>query len=276
MEAALKLARRHFHHRGEKRERFVATRNSFHGRTLGATSVTGQSSYREGYGPLFETELVPFNDVEAMTAAIDTSVAAVMLEPIQGNGGIHVATDEYLQATAKKCQETGTLLVIDEIQTGGGRTGRWWGYEHSGITPDILTVAKAIGGGMPVGAMISRRELTSCFTPGSHGSTFGGNPVSCAAGLKTLEIIAKEGLVERAGDLGESFRDKLRSIASPRIAEVRGRGLMIGVALNEPAKPVRDKAIEHGLLVTLGGPQVLRALPPLNSTTDEIDEAVTL
>lgn len=276
MEAALKLARRHFHHRGTPRERFVATENSFHGRTLGATSVTGQTSYREGYGPLFDTRLVPFNDIEAMRGAIDETVAAVVIEPIQGNGGIHVATDAYLQAITERCRETSTLLIVDEVQTGGGRTGRWWGYEHSGITPDILTLAKAIGGGMPVGAMVSRRELTECFTPGSHGSTFGGNPVSCAAGLATLEVIATEGLVERAASAGAAFQEKLRALPSSRVVEVRGRGLMIGVALSDAAKPVRDAARERGLLITLGGPNVLRVLPPLNATDAEFDEAFAL
>ncbi|MEM6731777.1 MAG: acetylornithine/succinylornithine family transaminase [Myxococcota bacterium] len=276
MEAALKLARRHFHDTGSPRTRFVATVNSFHGRTLGAVSVTGQPSYREGYGPLFETQLVPFNDLEAMRSAIDETVAAVVIEPIQGNGGIHVATDAYLQGIEARCRETGSLLIVDEIQTGGGRTGRWWGYEHSGIRPDILTVAKAIGGGMPVGAMVSRRELTQCFTPGSHGSTFGGNPVSCAAGLATLETIATEGLVDRAADAGAAFQEKLRAINSPRVSEVRGRGLMLGVALDGPAKAVRDRARDAGLLITLGGPTVLRVLPPLNASDAEFSEATEL
>ncbi|MEM6533267.1 MAG: acetylornithine/succinylornithine family transaminase [Myxococcota bacterium] len=274
MEAALKLARRHFHGKGTPRQRFVATVGSFHGRTFGATSITGQPAHREGYGDLLDSRLVPFNDVSAMESAIDETVAAVIIEPVQGNGGIHVARDEYLQAIETRCRHTGTLLVVDEIQTGGGRTGRWWGHEHSGISPDIIAAAKAIGGGMPVGAMISRRELTACFAVGSHGSTFGGNPVACAAGLATLEVLATERLPQRASELGAVFQAKLRAIESARIAEVRGRGLMIGVALNESAKPVRDAARDAGLLITLGGPQVLRILPPLNAKEDEVDEAV--
>ncbi|MEO1173028.1 MAG: aminotransferase class III-fold pyridoxal phosphate-dependent enzyme [Myxococcota bacterium] len=227
MEAALKLARRHFHHLGRPRQRFVATVGSFHGRTLGATSITGQRAHREGYGDLLENTLVPFNDAKAACAAIDESVAAVIVEPIQGNGGIHVADDAFLQAIAARCGHTGTLLIVDEIQTGGGRTGRWWGYQHAGIAPDIVAVAKAIGGGMPLGAMISRRELTACFAIGSHGSTFGGNPVSCAAGLATLDVIDEEQLSERAGRVGSAFQEKLRRIDSSSVAEIRGRGLMI-------------------------------------------------
>ncbi len=274
MEAALKLARRHFHFQGENRPRFVATQNSFHGRTLGAISVTGQTSYREGYAPLFDTTLVPFNDSEALSAAIDRDVAAVVIEPIQGNGGIHVASNDYLQTLQRHCRNSGTLLVVDEIQTGAARTGRWWGYQHSGIEPDIIAMAKGIGGGMPLGAMVSRRELTDCLTAGSHGSTFGGNPVSCAAGLATLDVIQDQGLADRASALGSYFREKLESLDLARVEAIRGQGLMIGVALNEPAGPIRNAARERGLLLTLGGTHVLRVLPPLTATTEEVDEAL--
>lgn len=274
MEAALKLARRYFHSQGENRPRFVATQNSFHGRTLGATSVTGQNAYREGYQPLFDTTLVPFNDIDAIRGALDRDVAAVIIEPIQGNGGIHVANDDYLQALQRRCRDTGTLLVVDEIQTGAARTGRWWGYQHADIEPDIIAMAKGIGGGMPLGAMVSRHELTACLTAGSHGSTFGGNPVSCAAGLATLNIIRDEGLTDRAAALGSYFREKLELLNLARVEAVRGRGLMIGIALREPAGPVRDAARRQGLLLTLGGPHVIRVLPPLNVTTQEIDEAL--
>lgn len=279
MEAALKLSRRYFFRRGEERPRFIATHGSFHGRTLGAVSVTGQPTYHEGFGPLLQSvTFVPYGDVDALREALDPTVAAVILEPIQGNSGVRPAPEGYLPQVAAACASTGTLLIFDEIQTGVARTGRWFSHQHHGVTPQLMTCAKALGGGLPLGALVTTAEVGSAFTLGSHGSTFGGNPVACAAGLATLHIIERDGLVERAQQLGELFLGRLREVAArhPAITEVRGRGLMIGVELKVAAKEARARCTQEGLLVTAAGEKVLRLLPPLNTNQEEIEQAVAM
>ncbi len=276
-EAALKLARRYAFKRGETRPTFVATHGSFHGRSIATLSVTGQESYREGYGPLLpDVTLVPFADVEALRAVVDGRTAAVILEPIQGNSGIKVAPDDYLRGVREICDAAGCLLIFDEIQSGVGRSGKWWAHEHAGVTPDIMMVAKGVGGGLPLGAMVTSEVVGAAFTPGSHGTTFGGNPVCCAAGLACLRIIERDDLLGRATRLGERLRAGLRALEHPRIREVRGRGLMVGVEIDGAAKDVRSRLRERNLLTTLGGPSVIRLLPPLIVEEAHIDEAVAM
>jgi acetylornithine/N-succinyldiaminopimelate aminotransferase len=277
MEAAMKLARRYFFDKGETRPEFVATTGSFHGRTLGALSITGQDTYRKGFEPFLPSAtLLPFGDIEAMKKAVSSKTAAVILEPIQGNSGIVVPPAGYLKAVRDLCSERGALFIADEIQTGVGRTGRWFAYQHEGITPDIMTVAKAIGGGLPLGAMITNEELGKTFSLNVHGSTFGGNPVACAAGLATLRVLGAPGFIERVAQAGSDFIAQLRELGQKRpvIKEVRGRGLMIGVALTEAAKPYQVKMREQGLLTTASGQSVLRLLPPLNVTDEELAKAL--
>lgn len=278
MEAAIKAARRYFYIQGDRRAGLVATHGSFHGRSLGALSITGQPTYREGYAPMLpETQLVPFGDVAAMRAAVDRSTAAVVLEPIQGNSGVHVAPLGYLAAVRALCDEVGCLLVFDEIQTGIGRTGRWFGHEHDSVTPDIMTVAKALGGGLPLGAMVATEPVGAALTLGSHGTTFGGNPVACAAGLKTLEIIERDRLLEAADQRGQQLRTEIDALrlTHPTIQEVRGRGLMIGIELACDAKAIRDRCREDGLLV-ISTKNVIRLLPPLIVSKAQVAEAVEI
>jgi acetylornithine/N-succinyldiaminopimelate aminotransferase len=268
-EAALKLARRTFADRGEDRTEFVATLNGFHGRTLGALSVTGQETYRKGFSPLVPgVSFVPFDDLPAMERAVGPRTAAVIVEPIQGNGGVRVPTPGYLRDLKALCETRGCLLILDEVQTGIGRTGKWFAYEHEGMVPDILCLAKAMGGGMPVGAMITTEALAQAFQPGVHGTTFGGNPVACAAGLATLDVIEREGLLERATRMGERYRALLGDLQRrrPALQELRGRGLLVGLAFPKPVKELQGACRKAGLLTTAAGSQVLRLFPPLNVT----------
>jgi acetylornithine/N-succinyldiaminopimelate aminotransferase len=280
VEAAMKLARRWFFTRNEPRAGFVSTHGSFHGRTLGGLSLTGQPTYQSGFGPLLpDVTMVPFGDADAMAKAIGPTTAAVILEPIQGNSGVRLAPPGYLARVRELCTKAGCLLIFDEVQVGMARTGRWWAHEHDGVTPDIMTVAKAIGGGLPLGAMVTTDGIAQALGPGTHGSTFGGNPVACAAALKTFEIIERDGLVERTARIGELFAAKLRQLADElpgKIAEVRGRGLITGVVVKEPAKVVRDRCREQGLLVTTGTDDVIRMLPPLIVEEKHLDESIGL
>jgi acetylornithine/N-succinyldiaminopimelate aminotransferase len=281
VEAALKLARRYFHTRGQpERIGFVAAQGSFHGRTLGALSTTGQASYHAGFGPMLaDVTMIPFGDLDAAAKALGPKTAALIVEPIQGNSGVRLPPDGYLAGLRALCDRAGCLLIFDEVQTGMGRTGKFWAYQHDGVEPHILTVAKAIGGGLPLGAMITGDGIAQALGPGSHGSTFGGNPVACAAAIATLDIMERDGLVERAARLGELFRDRLAALAREKpkgLTALRCRGLMLGVVVKEPAKVVRERCREHGLLVTTAADDVIRMLPPLILEEKHIDEAVRL
>ncbi len=241
----------------------VALRRGFHGRTLGALSLTWNPKYRDAFRPLIPgVSHVPLNDIEALQAAVTERTAAVVLEIIQGEGGIWPADPDYLQAVRRLCDEQGVLLVVDEVQTGMGRTGSWFACGHFDLLPDILCVGKGLGGGVPLGAVIWRESLGT-LPSGSHGSTLGGNPLACAAGRAVLRIMADENLPARAARLGEQIIQELRGLDSPRIREVRGRGLMIGVDLRHRAGPVVKALMNRGILVTPAGPTVLRLLPPL-------------
>ncbi len=279
VEAALKLARRYGRKNKGGADGIISTDNSFHGRTFGALSVTGQKKYRVGFEPVVpKVKFVPYGDIKAMQHAIDQDSCAVILEPVQGESGVHVPDTGYLNAVSRICRETGTLLILDEVQTGMGRTGKWFAYQHTGITPDIIAMAKGLGGGFPIGAILASGRA-DCFEPGDHASTFGGNFLAARAALAVIGIIEKEGLVEKAASMGEYFKKALAKADSAcpgRIEQIRGLGLMIGVQLFTPAMPVIKKCRDNGLLVCPAGPNVVRFVPPLVITEKEIDEAVSI
>jgi predicted acetylornithine/succinylornithine family transaminase len=266
-EAAFKLARKYAKERfASDRVDIIATRNSFHGRTLAAVTATGQEKYQHGFEPLMPGfKHVPYNDLRAMERAIDSRTAAVLVEPIQGEGGVRVPDDDYLPGLRKLCDAAGALLILDEIQTGIGRTGRLWAYEHAGIEPDIMTVAKALANGVPIGATLAREEVAAVLTTGTHGSTFGGTPFVTAVALAAFTTVLGDRIPERAARMGRELMEGLRAIQSrqPMVREVRGRGLLIGIDLTVPVAPIVDRCRDAGLLVLSAGENVLRLAPPL-------------
>lgn len=262
-EAALKLA---FKRTG--RTRFVAARNSFHGRTSGSLSATGQKKYQAGYEPLLSKafEFIDYGSAEQLKSAVTNETAGLILEPIQGEGGIIVPSQEFMRTARDVCTDAGALLIMDEVQTGFGRTGRMFGCEHFGVVPDIMTMAKALGGGFPIGAIVSSLEISKTFTPGSHGTTFGGNPLGCAIATAVIRTIKKDKLAERAAVKGEEWRAKLRSIAEGKdmVKDIRGKGLMIGIEMaDERAKELQAYAFQRKQLVNVAGGKVVRLVPPL-------------
>lgn len=281
-EAALKLARRYqvTTRNSPERVEIVAFENSFHGRTIGAVSVTGQPKYREGFGPLFgPVRFLPFGDVEAARAAITAKTCAVIVEPIQAEGGIHVPPPGFLQELRRLCHETGTVLIFDEVQTGVGRTGTFYGFEQERVVPDIITLAKALGGGVPIGATLANEEVSRGFEPGTHNSTFGGNPFATAAALYVQHQIDELGLLERCREQGAFLGNALRMLAErrrPRTRAARGRGLIQGLVLEGDAAPIVNKARERGLLVSAVGQNVIRFVPALIVERAQIEEAVAI
>lgn len=269
VEAAMKLARV-----VSGKSSFVAAEHSFHGRTIGALSVTHKSMYRDPFMPPVssETAFVPYSDADAVRKAISKNTAAVILEPIQGEGGVNVPDAGYLKEVREICDETGTLLIFDEVQTGFGRTGTWFCKEHFGIEPDIMSMAKAIGGGFPMGAIAARDGIS--FERGQHASTFGGGPLACAAALASIEAIREEKLLERSKEMGAYFTEKLRNMARDDVVEVRGKGLMVGVEIKYPCGKFVDFARENGVLVNCTSDSVLRLVPPLVITKEQIDTVV--
>jgi acetylornithine/N-succinyldiaminopimelate aminotransferase len=279
VEGAMKTARRYFFERGEARTGFVATLNSFHGRTYGALTLTGQPSLQQGFAPLLpDVSPVAYGDLDAMRKAVGPSTAAVIVEPVQGNGGILVAPKGYLQGLREITAKAGALLIFDEVQTGIGRTGKWFAYQHDNVVPDIMTSAKAIGGGLPLGAFMTNDTVAAALKPYSHATTFGGNPVACAAGLATINVIARDNLLEHATKMGELAKSIFADVAKQRsiLKEVRGRGLMLGLALDRPAKPLQKACLARNLLTTTAGPNVLRLLPPLIVTSAEMEKAAAV
>ena len=266
-EVALKVARKYGKERfASDRYEIIATRNSFHGRTMGALSATGQEKYQHGFEPMLPGfKFVPYNDLSAMERAIDGRTAAIIVEPIQGEGGVHVPDDGYLPGLRKLCDASGALLILDEIQTGVGRTGRLWAYEHAGIEPDVMTLAKALANGVPIGAMLCRAEVAAALTPGTHGTTFGGTPFVTSVALATLTTVIGDKIADRAAARGRQLMDGLRALQSRLgiIKEVRGKGLLIGAELTRPVAPIVDGCREAGLLVLSAGDKVLRLAPPL-------------
>lgn len=282
-EALLKLARRWHHEHGRpERVELVAAHQSFHGRTMGALSLTGQPKYHAGMGPLVPgITHVPYNDLEALRAAVGERTAAVLLEPIQGEGGLVVGEDDYLRGARALCDERGALLFFDEVQTGYGRTGRFLGREHSGVVPDGCSLAKGMGGGFPIGAIAIREHLADGLPPGSHASTFGGNPLAAAAALAVLRIFDEEDVVMNADRMGERLGAGLAALAAdpgvPAAVEARGRGLLRGVRLASGVDPkgVLARLRDHEkMLGTIAGADVLRLAPPLTVTASDVDEAL--
>lgn len=272
-EAAIKLARRHT---PPARYQIVTTERSFHGRTYGAMSATAQSKIHKGHEPLVPGfAYVPFNDVDALRKAVGPETAAVLLEPIQGEGGVNVATEEYLTAIRELCDNNGCLMILDEVQTGCGRTGQWFGYQNTSIVPDIITLAKALGNGVPIGAMVASQEVGASLTAGSHGSTYGANPLCAAAAIATLETMEQEGLLQRTQETSAYIFDKVRGLREQYgfIEDVRGQGLMIGIELSLPGGPIATAALERGLRVNVTQDTVLRLLPAMTISTAEVDEA---
>jgi predicted acetylornithine/succinylornithine family transaminase len=266
-EAALKVVRKYAKEKlATDRYEVIATHNSFHGRTLATVSATGQPKYQHGFEPLMPGfKHVPYNDLRAMERAMDSHTAAILVEPIQGEGGVNIPDDGYLPGLRTLCDQSGALLIFDEVQTGVGRTGRLWAYQHWGVEPDVMTLAKALANGIPIGAMLCREEVASALTAGSHGSTFAGSAFVTSVALATLTTIIGDKLPERAEHRGRELMDGARELQKklPVIQEVRGRGLLIGIELTKPAAPVMDACREAGLLVLTAGEKVVRLAPPL-------------
>ena len=278
-EAAMKLARRWGHGQPGGRYEILATAGSFHGRTFATLTATGQEKYHIGFLPLLPgIRLVPYDDLTAMAAAIRPETVAIMVEPVQGEGGVVVPRDGYLPGLRRLCDEQNLLLILDEIQCGLGRTGRLWAHEHAGITPDLMTVAKALGGGLPIGAMLASARVAAAFTPGSHGSTFGGNPVTCAAAAAAVQVLAAPSLLEHVRAMGGHFRARLEALAArfPTIRQVRGLGLMLAAELDRPGDAIVQRCLADGLLVNCTADRVLRFLPPLVIRRTEIDEGFVI
>jgi len=279
-EAAIKLARRYQQKvLNNGRYEIITFEQSFHGRTLATLTATGQAKVKEGFGPLPAGFLtIPLNDMDALKAAVNERTAAIMLEMVQAEGGIHPVEKSFIQEAAAFCKEQGVLLIVDEIQTGIGRTGKLFAYEHFGIEPDIFTMAKGLGSGFPVGAMAAKEKLREGFTAGSHGSTFGGTPIATAAVKATLETIVGEQLSARAAEMGSYLLAELRSKfgGNAFVREVRGLGLIVGIECAEPISDLLIEAQQRGLIVISAGPNVIRLLPNLLVTKEEIDQAVAI
>ncbi len=276
-EAAIKLARKYFSSRGEDRFRIIAMEKSFHGRTMGTLSATGQKKIQAGYEPVLPGfDFAPFNDIEALRQAITPLTCAVMLEPVQGEGGLRCPRPGYLRKVRELCDEKDLLLIYDEIQTGIGRTGKLFAYEHENVEPDIMTLAKALGNGLPIGAMLARESVASAFTPGSHASTFGGTPIITAAALATLKTIMAEGLVQRAWETGQYFRKRLEWLKSEHevVEEVRGIGLLLGIKLKCAGAEVVKACMQKGFLINCVQDHILRFIPPLIITREDIDALI--
>lgn len=271
VEGALKLARK-----ASGKKKFIAAEHAFHGRTRGALSVTHKEKYRKPFEPLAPADFVPYNDADAIRAAIDDDTAGVILEPIQGEGGVIIPSDEYLKEVREVCDETGTLLILDEVQTGFGRTGKWFAREHSGIKADIMTLAKAMGGGFPMGAMLAAEDVAASFGRGDHASTFGGNALSCAAAIANIEVVKKEGLVKRSLEMGKYLTRRLNGLHKDYVKEIRGRGLMVGMELTIKCDDIVNRARERGVLLNCTSDSVLRFVPPLTITKEQLDKAVAV
>jgi len=279
-EGAIKLARKYAKlHYGTEKYEIITMKQSFHGRTLATVTATGQEKYQKGYEPLpAGFKYVPFNDFGALKEAIGPHTCAIMLEPVQGEGGIVVGKEDYIKEVREFCDQNNLLLIFDEVQCGLGRTGKLFAYQHYDVEPDIMTLAKALGGGAPIGALLAKEEVAAAFKPGDHASTFGGNPLVTAAGIASLTTILEEGLVENAAAMGDYLIKKLEELKTKfnSIQEIRGRGLIVGMEFDQEVAPVVAGCQEKGLLLLGAGPKVLRFVPPLNITVAHIDEAMSV
>lgn len=279
-EAALKLVRKYAYEKGHpERYEIIAMEHSFHGRTMGSLAATAQTKLKGGFEPLVPGfKYVPLNDFGRFREAVTPQTCAVILEPVQGEGGVYVAEAAYLKELVAFCREKDILVIFDEVQCGMGRTGRWFAFEHYGVKPDVLTLAKALGGGVPIGAMLAREEVAQAFHPGDHGSTFGGNPLACAAALAVIQTMEEEGLVANAARQGEYLRRGLEELAQafPLVKEVRGMGLLLGMELSVPGQPIVNACEKRGLLINCAAGSVLRLVPPLIVTREDIDRALEI
>ncbi|MQB16030.1 aspartate aminotransferase family protein [Pseudomonas lactis] len=280
-ETALKLARLHGWKKGIEQPLVVVMENAFHGRTLGTMAASDGPSVRLGFqrlpGDFIKVGFGDMAALAALTAQFGTRIAAVLLEPIQGESGVLVAPSGYLKALHEHCTRHGWLMMLDEIQTGIGRTGTWFAFQHEGIVPDVMTLAKGLGNGVPIGACLARAAVAQLFTPGSHGSTFGGNPLACRVGCTVLEIIQEQGLLENAARQGEHLLARLRMELEehPHVRAIRGRGLMIGIELASPYRDLAQRAAqEHGLLINVTRGKIIRLLPPLTLERKEVEMIV--
>ena len=279
-EAAIKIARLYGHQaKGIDDPAIIVMENSFHGRTLATLSATGNRKVQAGFEPLVHGFVrAPFDDLEAIrTIAVhNRNVVAILVEPVQGEGGVRIPQADYLDALRAICDEHGWLLMLDEIQTGMGRTGKWFAHQHGQCRPDVMTLAKALGNGVPIGACLARGEAADILKPGNHGSTFGGNPLACAAGLAVMETMEKDHLVAASASMGEYLLEGLRQALGDcdSVVDIRGQGLMIGIELDRPCGALAQQALEQGLLINITADQVIRLLPPLVIGTDEIDTIV--
>ena len=279
-EGAIKLARKYAKESANpERYEIITMLKSFHGRTLATLTATGQDKVKKGYAPLpTGFKYVPYNDIAALKEAITPATCAVMLEPVQGEGGVIAATDDYLQAVRALCDEKDLLLIFDEVQVGFGRTGKLFAYQHSGVVPDIMTMAKALGGGAPIGAFAAKDEVANHFQPGDHATTFGGNPLVTAAGVSSLQVMLEEHVAEHAAEMSAYFVDKLTALKEKYdfIVECRGKGLLLGLQLTIDGAPIVKSCLEKGLLINCTAGTVLRFVPPLIVTKAEIDQCVEI
>ncbi|MGD8367148.1 MAG: acetylornithine transaminase [Desulfobacterales bacterium] len=276
-EAAIKVTRKFFHDRGQNRYRIIAMERSFHGRTMAALSATGQDKIRKGYDPLLEGfDFVPFGDIDALAAKIGPYTAGVLLEPIQGEGGVRIPPPGYLEEVRRLCTKQGILLLLDEVQTGMGRTGKLFAHEHFGISPDVMTLAKAMANGLPIGAMLATEKVAAAFGAGAHATTFGGTPAITAASLETVRTLEEEGLIDRCAEIGAYFLSRLQGLREKcRVAtDARGMGLLLGLELSIEGGPVVDACREKGFLVNCIQDRILRFAPPLIVTREQIDALI--
>ena len=278
-EAAIKIARLYGNKKGIKQPTIIVTENSFHGRTLATLSATGNRKVQAGFEPLVSGfSRAPYNDLEAIRAIAkrDKNIVGVMVEPLQGESGINIPDENYLPTIRKICDEHGWLMILDEIQTGVGRSGHWFAFQHYNITPDIMTLAKALGNGVPIGACLAQGEAAQTFQPGSHGTSFGGNPLACRTALAVIDTIEQNGLVERARILGDRIVNGLKQNLSnlPHVVDVRGKGLLIAVELDTPCKELAQQGLDLGIIINVANESRIRLLPPLILSDDEADMIV--
>ena len=280
MEAAIKLSRKYgYENKGEAAIEIISMKNSFHGRTMGTLTATGQRKYQEGFGPLIPgLKYAEYNDFTSLESLVSKNTCGIILEVIQGEGGINIAEKEYLEKVRELCNQKDIVLIFDEVQTGIGRTGKLFAYEDYGIPPDVIALAKGLGGGIPIGAMMAKEKFAKVFNPGDHASTFGGNPIATTAGKHILDRLLKGGLLKNVEESGKYLRQRLEELKTKHssIKEIRGKGLIQGIEIDIDPKEVIKQAMENGLLLVGAGEKVIRLVPPLIITKEQIDEAIEI
>lgn len=275
-EAAMKLARIHT---AKEKYKYITAENSFHGRSFATVTATAQPKYHNGFLPLLPGfRYVPFNDIAALEEIFDDEVAAIMIEPIQGEGGINVATEEYMRRVRELCDENGAVMILDEVQTGMGRTGKWFGFQHYDVEPDIVTMAKALGGGVAIGGIMAKPEIAASLVPGTHASTFGGNSLACAAGIANIKAIEEDGLLENAQKMGEYARNKIEALKEDFqiIDHIRGKGLMIGIQLKVKGAEIVSRCLAKNLRINCTHDTVIRFMPSMTVSAEELDQAIDI